>query len=69
MKKNIVVCVTGGIAAYKAADLVSKLSKEHNVRVLMTRDALQFVGSETFKILSKMKFIQMSLLMKISLCT
>lgn len=53
MKKNIVVCVTGGIAAYKAADLVSKLSKVHNVRVLMTRDALQFVGSETFKILSK----------------
>lgn len=53
MKKNIVVCVTGGIAAYKAADLVSKLSKVHNVRVLMTRDALEFVGSETFKILSK----------------
>ena len=51
MKKNIVVCVTGGIAAYKAADLVSKLSKVHNVRVLMTRDAHQFVGSETFKIL------------------
>lgn len=53
MKKNIVVCVTGGIAAYKAADLVSKLSKVHNVRVLMTRDAVKFVGSETFKILSK----------------
>lgn len=53
MKKNIVVCVTGGIAAYKAADLVSKLSKVHNLRVLMTRDAVKFVGSETFKILSK----------------
>lgn len=53
MKNNIVVCVTGGIAAYKAADLVSKLSKVHNVRVIMTKDALKFVGSETFKILSK----------------
>lgn len=55
MKKNIVVCVTGGIAAYKACDLVSKLSKVHNVRVIMTEDALNFVGSETFKILSKNK--------------
>ncbi len=53
MKKNIVVGVSGGIAAYKAADLVSKLSKVHNVRVIMTKDALQFVGCETFKILSK----------------
>ena len=26
--KNIVLCVTGGIAAYKAADLVSRLKKE-----------------------------------------
>lgn len=53
MKSNIVVCVSGGIAAYKACDLVSKLSKEHNVRVIMTKDAEEFVGSETFKILSK----------------
>lgn len=53
MKKNIVVGVSGGIAAYKAADLVSKLSKVHNVRVIMTKDALQFVGCETFKILSR----------------
>ncbi len=53
MKKNIVVGVSGGIAAYKAADLVSRLSKVHNVRVIMTKDALQFVGCETFKILSK----------------
>lgn len=53
MKKNIVVGVSGGIAAYKAADLVSRLSKVHNVRVIMTKDALQFVGCETFKILSR----------------
>lgn len=55
MKSNIVVCVTGGIAAYKACDLVSKLAKVHNVRVIMTKDAEEFVGVETFKILSKNK--------------
>lgn len=55
MKSNIVVCVTGGIAAYKACDLVSKLAKVHNVRVIMTKDAEEFVGIETFKILSKNK--------------
>ena len=38
--RNIVLGVTGGIAVYKAADLVSKLVKQHaNVEVIMTEAA------------------------------
>ena len=36
-KKRIVVGVSGGIAAYKACDLVSKLSKkDYEVKVILT---------------------------------
>jgi phosphopantothenoylcysteine decarboxylase/phosphopantothenate--cysteine ligase len=46
---NIVVGVTGGIAAYKTAGLVSKLVQSgHRVRVMMTRWATKFVGPVTF---------------------
>ena len=38
--KNILVCVTGGIAAYKMPNLVSMLAKQGcNVNVLMTKNA------------------------------
>ena len=38
--KNVLLGVTGGIAAYKTADLASKLIKQHaNVDVIMTRNA------------------------------
>lgn len=48
--KNIVIGVTGGIAAYKAVSLVSDLRKEEaNVQVLMTEDAKEFVDPTTFK--------------------
>lgn len=51
--KTIVVGVTGGIAAYKAADLVSRLVKqEHEVHVIMTESAQHFVGALTFRTLS-----------------
>jgi len=51
---NIVLGVTGGIAAYKAADLTSKLVKAgHDVRVIMTASALQFIGPLTFQTLTK----------------
>lgn len=41
---KITLAVTGSIAAYKAADLTSLLTKEgHNVTVLMTRSATQFI--------------------------
>lgn len=53
-KANILVGVTGSIAAYKAADLVSKLAKGgHDVHVVMTRDATEFVSPLTFRTLSR----------------
>jgi phosphopantothenoylcysteine decarboxylase len=53
-RKLIVVGVTGSIAAYKAADLVSKLGKRgHEVAVVMTAGAQQFVTPLTFQTLSK----------------
>jgi phosphopantothenoylcysteine synthetase/decarboxylase len=49
---NILLGVTGGIAAYKAADLVSRLVKDgHSVRVVMTPNATRFVGPLTFEAL------------------
>jgi len=46
--------VTGSIAAYKAADLVSQLTKlGHEVRVVMTRDAGEFVTPLTLQTLSR----------------
>lgn len=51
--KHIVVGVTGGIAAYKAAALVSGLKKAGaEVRVCMTENACQFVAPLTFETLS-----------------
>src|SRR5437868_7938745 len=52
--KNIVLGVTGSIAAYKAADLTSLLTKEGcDVHVVMTRDALHFITPLPFKTLSR----------------
>lgn len=51
--KTIVLGVTGGIAAYKACDLVSRLvKKEYQVHVIMTRSAEHFVNPLTFRTLS-----------------
>ena len=51
--KEIVLGVTGGIAVYKAVDLVSKLRKEGaEVRVVMTESAAKFVTPLTFKEIS-----------------
>lgn len=50
---NIVVAVSGSIAAYKAADLVNHLRKSsHEVRVVMTQHATDFVQPMTFEALS-----------------
>ena len=47
---NLLVGVTGGIAAYKAAELVSAAVKaSHTVRVIMTENATRFVGPTTFE--------------------
>lgn len=51
--KKIVVGVTGGIAAYKACDLVSRLKKRGaQVRVVLTAHACQFVAPLSFETLS-----------------
>ena len=52
--KNIVLGVTGSIAAHKAADLASLLVKKgFEVRVIMTADALRFITPLPFKTLSR----------------
>ena len=51
--KTIVLCVTGGIAAYKAADLVSRLKKQQaEVVVIMTKSACEFITPMTLEVLS-----------------
>ena len=53
-RKNIVLGVTGSIAAYKAADLTSLLAKQgHRVHVIMTADAQRFITPLPFKTLSR----------------
>lgn len=50
---ELLVCVTGGIAAFKVAALVSTLVQQGcGVRVAMTRAARRFVGPVTFQALS-----------------
>src|SRR5881392_2430901 len=52
--KNIVLGVTGSIAAYKAADLTSRLTREGaDVHVVMTADAMRFITPLAFKTLSR----------------
>jgi phosphopantothenoylcysteine decarboxylase/phosphopantothenate--cysteine ligase len=55
---TIVVGVTGSIAAYKAADLVSKLVKRGaDVHVVMTEHACEFVAPLTFQTLSRNRVV------------
>ena len=52
--RTIIVGVTGSIAAYKAADLVSKLVKRgHEVHVTMTASASRFITPLTLQTLSR----------------
>ena len=54
--RNIIVGVTGGIAAYKTCTLVSSLKKQgHEVHVLMSDHAQKFVSPLTFQTLSQQK--------------
>ncbi len=49
-KKTVVLGVTGGIAAYKAADLASKLVQSGmTVKTIMTRSATEFITPITFR--------------------
>jgi phosphopantothenoylcysteine decarboxylase / phosphopantothenate---cysteine ligase len=52
--KNVLLAVTGGIAAYKACALTSKLTQQGaNVKVIMTESATKFVSPLTFQALSR----------------
>ena len=52
--KTVVLGVTGSIAAYKSAELASLLLKQgHDVFVVMTRDAAEFITPLTLQTLSK----------------
>ena len=54
LNKKILLCVTGGIAVYKAVALVSKLSQAGaDVKVIMTESAQQFVTPLTFQAMSR----------------
>src|SRR5690349_11138199 len=52
--RHIVLGVTGSIAAHKAADIASKLTKaEADVHVVLTADAQKFITPLPFKTLSR----------------
>ncbi len=54
MSKNVVLGVTGSIAAHKAADIASQLTRAGcDVRVVMTADALKVITPLPFKTLSR----------------
>ena len=54
--KNILVGITGGIAAYKTAGIVSTLKKKgYNVKVVMTENATKIIGPLTLETLSRNK--------------
>ena len=56
--KNVLLCVTGSIAAYKIAELASRLVKKHcNVDVIMTKNATNFINPITFETLTGNKCI------------
>ena len=51
--KNILIIVTGSIAAYKACEVIRILRKEGaEVQVMMTKSSLKFIGKTTFSALS-----------------
>ena len=54
--KNILLGITGGIAAYKMADVASSLTKlGADVHVVMTKNATKLISPEVFQVLTKNK--------------
>ena len=54
MSSNVLLCVTGGIAAYKAVALTSKLTQMGiDVKVMMSENATKFVTPLTFQAISR----------------
>ena len=57
-KKTVVIGVSGGIAVYKALDVISRLRKENvEVHVIMTKAAIEFVNPISFQSLSQNRVI------------
>ncbi len=53
MSREILIGISGGVAAYKTAALVSQLvQQEYRVQVVMTEAAEQFIGAATFRALT-----------------
>ncbi|MCK5675519.1 MAG: hypothetical protein KAH99_00730 [Verrucomicrobia bacterium] len=58
MKPKVLIGITGGIAAYKTADIASQLVKANvDVRVIMTETATRFVAPLTFAALTRQKVL------------
>ncbi|MGL5356547.1 MAG: bifunctional phosphopantothenoylcysteine decarboxylase/phosphopantothenate--cysteine ligase CoaBC [Cetobacterium sp.] len=56
--KNILIGVTGGIAAYKSANIVSILKKRgYNVKVIMTESATNIITPQTLETLSRNRVV------------
>lgn len=56
--KNILIGVCGGIAAYKTANIISKLKKKgYNVKVIMTENATKIITPLTLETLSRNKVV------------
>ena len=58
LKKNILLCVTGGIAAYKSAELTRLFKKEGaDVRIVMTESAKEFITPLTLRQYLEIKYM------------
>ncbi|MGL5088562.1 MAG: bifunctional phosphopantothenoylcysteine decarboxylase/phosphopantothenate--cysteine ligase CoaBC [Fusobacteriaceae bacterium] len=56
--KNILIGVTGGIAAYKSANIISILKKKgYNVKVIMTESATNIITPQTLETLSRNRVV------------
>lgn len=65
LKEKILLCVTGGIAVFKAAALTSKLTQSGAiVKVMMSESAMKFVTPLTFKHFLAMMYIRIHLMRK-----
>lgn len=52
--KNIIIGVTGSVACYKACEVISRLKRlGHNITVVMTKEAAEFITPLTFQGLSE----------------
>lgn len=46
-KPKILLGITGGIAAYKACDIINRLKRDNDIKVVMTKNALHFISELT----------------------